>query len=144
MPDFKVNPQPWMKAAVNVADDALVKSLVEDFRGYRPEPRSPLNQPSQTVVPVGAGKVVGGDDAPVASGGTGWADSPELKPPPGVALVDQLVAQQDLADFEARCREQASRMGMSYPDWLRLMEKDLRERRERREKAAKARKETPK
>jgi hypothetical protein len=35
-------------------------------------------------------------------------------------------------------------MGIPYADWLRLAEKDLRERRERKEKADKARKETPK
>jgi hypothetical protein len=61
-----------------------------------------------------------------------------------VALIDQLCDAADLADFEARAREQAARMGISYPDWLKLMEKDLRERRERKEKAAKDRKETPK
>src|SRR6516162_5866083 len=56
MPDFKVNPQPWMKAAVNVADDALVKALVDDFRSYNPAPRSTLSPPA-TVRVVGAGNV---------------------------------------------------------------------------------------
>jgi hypothetical protein len=55
-----------------------------------------------------------------------------------VELIDQLVDAADLADFEARAREQAARMGISYPEWLKLMEKDLRDRRERKEKAAKA------
>jgi hypothetical protein len=61
-----------------------------------------------------------------------------------VHLVDQLVAQQDLRDFEARAREQAAAMGISYGDWLKLSEQQLRDRKAQKEKAAKDRKETPK
>jgi hypothetical protein len=113
MPDFKVNPQPWVKDAVRVAGDKLVADIVNDFAGYRIEPRSPLNKPPETVQVHGAGKVVGGDDAVPAGGGTGWADSLELKAPPGVSIVDELVAQQDLADFTARARELAAASGLS-------------------------------
>jgi hypothetical protein len=107
MPDYKVNPQPWMREAVNVADDKLVRQLVEDFRSYNPAPRSPLNQPPQTVQVQGAGRVVGGDDKPVASTGTGWASSPELKPPPGINLIDEMCAQEDASWRLQRARELA-------------------------------------
>jgi hypothetical protein len=147
--------QPWMKAAIAVAGDDVLRDIVNDNRN----PPRPAAPPSN-VVPQGAGKVQTFDVGPAyrpidpslrqppkeeaPAERSGWRDQQALKPPDGVALVDQLCDQQDLADFEARCREQAARMGISYPDWLRLMEKDLRERRERREKAAKDRKETPK
>src|SRR6516225_6079032 len=94
MPDYKVNPQPWMRDALKVADDALVKALAEDFRNYNPAPRSTLSPPA-TVQIVGAGRVVGGDDKPVASTGSGWADSPEIKPPPGINLIDEMCAAED-------------------------------------------------
>jgi hypothetical protein len=104
MADFKVNPQPWMRDAVRVADDKLVKQIADDFRSYNASPRSPLSSPPQTVSVVGAGRVVGGDDAPVAGTGSGWADSPELKPPPGIDLIDEMCAQADLADRAERIR----------------------------------------
>jgi hypothetical protein len=61
-----------------------------------------------------------------------------------VALVDQLVDQQDLLDFAARAQELAAASGLSYADWLKMTEQQLRDRRERKEKAAKDRKATPK
>jgi hypothetical protein len=107
MPDFKVNPQPWMRDAVKVADEKLVKQIADDFRAYNPAPRSTLSPPA-TVQVVGAGRVVGGDDAPVASGGTGWASSPELKPPPGVSIIDEMCAQEDQAWRLQRAKELAA------------------------------------
>jgi hypothetical protein len=146
MPDFKVNPQPWMRDAQRVADDKLVADIVNDFRSYNPAPRSPLNQPPQTVVPVGAGKVVDGSDAPVASGGTGWADSPQIRDwrPPGLEHMDRMMDAQDAIDRAARARElieasaiqraeaeiKAQQMGLSHEDWSKLSEADLKARKE--------------
>jgi hypothetical protein len=107
MPDYKVNPQPWMKDARRVADDALVKALVEDFRSYNPSPRSPLNQPPQTVVPVGAGKVVTAGEQ--VRRGTGWTDPPSIDKwkPPGVEHMDRMMDQQDAIDRAERVRQLA-------------------------------------
>jgi hypothetical protein len=138
------HPNQWVRDMTKVADDALVKSLVDDFRSYNPSPRSPLNSPPATVTPVGAGKVVTPGEVEAPQDRSGWRDTPQLKQPDGVGLVDALVMAQDLQDLEARGRQEAARMGIGYGDWLKLMEKDLRDRRERREKAAKDRKETPK
>jgi hypothetical protein len=107
MPDYKVNPQPWVRDALKVAGDKLVADIVNDFAGYNPAPRSPLNQPPQTVQVQGAGRVVSGDDKPVASTGTGWADSPELKPPPGINLIDEMCAADDASWRLQRAREVA-------------------------------------
>jgi hypothetical protein len=107
MPDYKVNPQPWMRDALKVAGDKLVADIVNDFAGYNPAPRSPLNQPAQTVSVVGAGRTISGDDKPVASTGTGWADSPELKPPAGINLIDEMCAAEDASWRLQRARELA-------------------------------------
>jgi hypothetical protein len=45
-----------------------------------------------------------------------------------VALVDELVFQQDVADLEARGRQEAAAMGISLRDWVKLQ---LRERQEK-------------
>jgi hypothetical protein len=150
-------PDAWIRDLQNVADTKLVQSLVEDFRhGIASSGGSmiPGQRPASTVTVVGSGKVqepVLGpkwrpyqEPAPEPTDRSGWRDAEALKPPPGVALIDQLVDQQDLADLEARCREQAARMGLPYPDWLKMTQQQLRDRRERKEKADKARKETPK
>jgi hypothetical protein len=81
--------------------------IVNDFRSYNPAPRS-LTPPA-TVTPVGAGKVVTGSDAPVASGGTGWADSPQIRDwkPPGVEHMDRMMDQADAIDRAERIRQLA-------------------------------------
>jgi hypothetical protein len=112
MPDYKVNPQPWVKDAVRVADDKLVRQIAEDFRAYNPSPRSPLNQPPQTVQVQGAGRVVSGDDKPVASTGTGWASSPELRPPEGINLIDEMCAAEDASWRLQRAREVAEAVAL--------------------------------
>jgi hypothetical protein len=146
------HPNAWIRDLRNVADDALVKSLVDDFRhGIATSGGSmiPGQRPASTVSIVGAGRTVEPslgpayrpyqEPAPEPADRSGWRDAQALKTPEGVSLVDQLVEAQDLADLEARGRQEAQRMGIGYGDWLKLMEKDLRERRERREKAARAR-----
>jgi hypothetical protein len=151
--------QPWEREALKVANTDLVQSIVNDHRS----PPRPAPAPSANVQVVGAGKTVDFDYGPkyrpvdpkhkgeasmtedaTPAERSGWQREIPLRQPDGVALVDALCQQQDLRDLEAHGRAEAARMGISYGDWLRLMEKDLRERRERREKADKARKETPK
>jgi hypothetical protein len=139
----------WMRDLVRNVGDKAVADIVSDFR------RSPPSSGGSTNVQiVGAGKTVDPDPGAKyrayqphpedTADRSGWRAAEGLRPPPGVALVDELVMAQDLRDLEARCREQAATMGLSYPDWLRLMEKDLRDRKSQKEKAAKDRKETPK
>jgi hypothetical protein len=138
----------------NVADDALVKSLVNDFRhGIASSGGSmiPGQRPASTVTVVGSGKVQDAglgpkyrayqppEDTPADR--SGWRDAQALKPPPGVDLVDKLVFQQDVADLEARGRQEAAAMGISLRDWVQLQ---IRERQAQKERAAKDRKETPK
>jgi hypothetical protein len=115
MPDYKVKPQPWMRDAVKVADDALVKSLVDDFRSYNPSPRSPLNSPPATANPVDAAPVKTGSDGPVASTGTGWADSPQIKDwrPPGLEHMDRMMDQADAIDKAERIRQLAEAQALS-------------------------------
>jgi hypothetical protein len=139
----------YVNDLIKACPNDLMKSIVEDNRSRPSSGGSML--PKVSV--VGAGRVSTPDigpayrpyqePAPEPADRSGWRDTPQLKPPDGVALVDQLVDQQDLLDFAARAQEQAAAMGIPYRDWLRLMEQDLRDRRARKEKADKARKETP-
>jgi hypothetical protein len=141
MADFKVNPQPWMRDAVKIADNALVKSIVEDFRHGIPSSGGsviPGQRPASTVSVVGSGKVQDAGLGPKyrqyqappedTADRSGWRDAQALKPPEGVALVDELVFQQDVADLAAKGREQAAAMGISLADWVKLQ---LRERQEK-------------
>jgi hypothetical protein len=85
----------------------LVRQIAEDFRNYSPTPRA---DPSAKVVPVGAGRVIDGNDAPVASTGTGgWVEAPKVDAwrPPGVDLCDRLVDAQDAIDRAERIRQLA-------------------------------------
>ena len=137
--DYRVNPQPWMREAIAVCGDDLMQQIVADNRNRAPVGGSVL----PTVKVLGAGTVVTGTDgaAHTPAQNHGWTEPPRTENwrAPGIDIIDRLVDQQDERDLEARCREQAATMGLSYGDWLRLMEKDLRDRRERKEKAAKDR-----
>jgi hypothetical protein len=107
----------------------------------------PGQRPASTVSVVGSGRVQDAglgpkyrayqpppEDTPVDR--SGWRDAQALKPPPGVALVDELVFQQDVADLEARGRQEAAAMGISLRDWVKLQ---MRERQDKklREKGSK-------
>jgi hypothetical protein len=142
--------QPWMRAAIGVCGTDLLRDIVNDNRPAK------VAAPSTNVTVVGSGKVQDFDvgpkyrpyvpppteEAPAErSERSGWQGQTELKPPPGVALVDELVFQQDVADLEARGRQEAAAMGISLRDWVKLQ---MRERQAQKEKAAKDRKETPK
>jgi hypothetical protein len=99
------DPFEWVKDLRRTVPTSLVRQIVDDFRSYDPSPRS-LTPPA-TVQIVGAGRTISGDDKPVASTGTGWADSPELKPPPGISLIDEMCAQEDASWRLQRAREVA-------------------------------------
>src|SRR6516162_10241305 len=91
----------WVARSRRIVDDKLMRDIIADNAGDRPTSGSMIPSAPSRVTPVGSGRVVdAGTDAPVSGPGSGWADSPQLRQPDGVALVDQLVAQQDLADFE--------------------------------------------
>jgi hypothetical protein len=102
------DPFEWVKDLRRVVGDKLMKDIVDDFRSYNPAPRSTLSPPA-TVQIQGAGRVVGGSDGPVASTGTGWADSPQIKDwkAPGLEIMDRMMDQQDALDKAERIRQLA-------------------------------------
>src|SRR5215469_196705 len=96
----------WLRRARRACPDDVLRDIVNDNRGDFPRSGSMIpNQKPSTVVPVGSGKVVdAGSAGPVASGGTGWADSPQIRDwrPPGVDICDELMDAQDRLDRAAR------------------------------------------
>jgi hypothetical protein len=99
----------YMRDLEQAVPTDLVKQVVEDFRSYNPAPRSPLNSPPATANPVDAAPAKTGSDGPVASTGTGWAESPQVKnwKPPGLELMDRMMDQQDAIDRAERIRQLA-------------------------------------
>jgi hypothetical protein len=134
----------WLQRSLGACSNKMMADIINDNRGDRPTSGSMIPSQPSKVVPVGSGKVVTAGESEAPQDRSGWRDSPQLRQPDGVSLVDQLVDQQDLLDFAARARELAAASGLSYGDWLRMMEQDLRDRKARKEKADKVRKETPK
>ena len=101
------HPYAWVRDLTRVVNTDLMQDIVNDFRNYSPTPRA---DPSAKVVPVGAGRVIDGNDAPVASTGTGgWVEAPKVDAwrPPGVDICDQLMDQADAIDKAARIRQLA-------------------------------------
>ena len=98
----------YMSDLVKTVPTDLVRDIVSDFRNYSPTPRA---DPSAKVVPVGACRVIDGNDAPVASTGTGgWVTPPQVdqwKGPPGIEHVDRLLDQADAIDKAERIRQLA-------------------------------------
>jgi hypothetical protein len=84
-------------------DSKTLRDIVADNRNsvFLPAPPSPA-----TVVPVGAGRVVGGDDG-AAHRGSGWSEPPSIDnwKPPGLEAMDAMMDQQDAIDRAARVRE---------------------------------------
>jgi hypothetical protein len=100
----------WMRDCVNVVDDKLMRSIVEDFRRGPPPPGPTL----PTATPVGAGKVVDADPGPKyrpynEQGQGGWTKPPQVDQwkPPGLSIMDAMMDQQDAVDRAARARELA-------------------------------------
>jgi hypothetical protein len=105
-----------------VADDALLKSIVEDNRA----PMTPRSQ-----IPPAQAKAE--EPKPYTHG---WVDPPKIRPPEGVQLVDELVDMQDKLDAAARARQ----MGLSHEEWARLSEKDIADRKAQQAKKAEGKK----
>src|SRR6516164_8879409 len=81
----------YMSDLVKTVPTDLVRDIVSDFRNYSPTPRA---DPSAKVVPVGACRVIDGNDAPVASTGTGgWVEAPKVDQwkPPGLSIMDRMM-----------------------------------------------------
>jgi hypothetical protein len=96
----------WQRDLIANVPDKAVKDLVSDFRNYSPTPRA---DPSAKVLPVGAGRVVGGDDTVASTGTGGWVEPPRVDSwrPPGVDICDQLMDQADAIDRAERIRQLA-------------------------------------
>jgi hypothetical protein len=96
----------YMSDLTKAVPTDLVRDIVNDFRSYNPHP---AQDPSAKVVPQGAGRVIDGNDAPVASHGTGWVDAPKVDDwrPPGLSICDQLMDQADAIDKAERIRQLA-------------------------------------
>jgi hypothetical protein len=95
----------WQRDLVRNVDTDLVRDIVSDFRNYSPTPRA---DPNAKVVPVGAGRVIDGSDAPVASTGTGgWVEAPKVDQwkPEGLSIMDRMMDAQDAIDRLQRVRE---------------------------------------
>jgi hypothetical protein len=82
-------------------DSKTLADIVNDNRNsvFLPAPPSPA-----TVVPVGAGKTIGGDDG---AAHRGWVETKSIDQwrPDGLAIMDALVDQQDAIDKAKRARE---------------------------------------
>ena len=125
MAESDYDPTEWIRDLRRTVGDKLMADIVNDFRNYNPAPRS-LTPPA-TVQVVGAGRVVDGSDAPVASTGTGgWVEAPKVDAwrPPGVDICDQLMDQADAIDRAERVRKLAQTAA------IRKAEADLKAREE--------------
>jgi hypothetical protein len=96
----------WMRDLVQNVDDRLVRDIVNDFRSYDPGPS--MGQAAK-VIPVDAGKVVTGTDGPAHTPHRGWQESPRVDSwrPPGEAVMNALLDQQDALDKAKRIRKLA-------------------------------------
>ena len=95
----------YVKDLAQAVPTSVVKDIVSDFRSYNPHP---AQDPSAKVVPQGAGRVIDGNDAPVASTGTGgWVDAPKVDnwKPPGLREMDAMMDAADLQDRLERVRQ---------------------------------------
>src|SRR6516165_12376481 len=81
----------YVKYLAQAVPTSVVKDIVSDFRSYNPHP---AQDPSAKVVPQGAGRVIDGNDTPVASTGTGgWVTPPQVDSwrPPGLREMDAMM-----------------------------------------------------
>jgi hypothetical protein len=104
----------------------------------------PGQRRDSTVTVVGSGKVSSPDVGPkyrpvdhsaiTDQPGSGWTEPTPLRSPDGINYVDALVFQQDVADLEARGRQEAAALGISLADWVKMQ---IEARKAAQEKAAK-------
>jgi hypothetical protein len=99
----------WVRRSRRVADDALLKSIVEDNRA----PMTP-----RSMIPTAKGQQ---SEEPPKPYTHGWVDAAPLPRPEGIEHVDALCDMQDKIDAAARARQ----MGLSHEEWARLSEKDI-------------------
>jgi hypothetical protein len=92
---------PWAKDLVDCVGTAEIKAIVEDLRSYNP---SPSQGAAAKVTPVGAGRVIDGDDI---KRGYGWVKPPQVDQwkPPGLEAMDRMMDVQDAIDKAARAKE---------------------------------------
>jgi hypothetical protein len=94
-----------MRDCVNVVDDKLMRSIVNDFR-RGPPPPGPMLPP---VSVVGAGTVVTGTDGAAHTPHRGWQEAKSIDNwrPPGIDVMDRMMDQQDALDKAERIRKLA-------------------------------------
>ena len=101
----------FVRRSLRACPNDLMRQIVADNRGDFPRSGSMIPDKPSTgkVVPEGAGRVVSGPDAPVASTGTGWAESPQVNDwkAPGLSIMDRMMDQQDSIDRAERIRQLA-------------------------------------
>jgi hypothetical protein len=102
----------WVVDLVRNVPTDLVRDVVNDNRGDRP-----LSGATPKVQIQGAGTVTTGDGGPKYrpyqptaddTDRSGWRDAPQLKPPPGLEIIDAMVAAQDERDLVQRANELAA------------------------------------
>jgi hypothetical protein len=92
---------------VRAVNDKMVRDIVRDLGGYNP---SPSMGKAAKVTPVGAGRVIDGDDVKRGTtGSNGWVTPPQVDSwrPPGEAAMNQLMDAEDAKWRAERIKEMA-------------------------------------
>ena len=111
----------WLHRARSVCNDKLMADIVNDNRTGPSTYSSPIATPQAKRQP---------SEEPQKPYTHGWVDPTPLRQPEGLEHVDRLVDMQDKIDAAAR----AQQMGLSHEEWVKMSEKNLKERKERQEK----------
>jgi hypothetical protein len=96
---------PWAVDLVKTVPTDQVRAIVNDLRSYNP---SPSQGAAAKVTPVGAGRVIDGDDVKAGTtGSNGWVKPPQVNDwkPPGLEAMDRMMDQQDALDKAARAKQ---------------------------------------
>jgi hypothetical protein len=110
----------WVRRSRRVCNDDLIRQIVEDSR------RGGDIHGRASAIP----KQKASQQSEEPKNRSGWVDPPKIRPPEGVALIDELCSAQDKLDAAARARQ----LGLSHEEWARLSEKDLKDRKAAQEK----------
>jgi hypothetical protein len=94
----------WQRALVEAVPNDLVRQIAADFRNYSPTPRA---DPTAKVLPVGAGRVIDGNDTVASNGTGGWVDPPKVDQwkPDGLSIMDRMMDAQDAIDRLERVKQ---------------------------------------
>jgi hypothetical protein len=68
----------WLRRSLKACGNDVMADIVNDNRGDRPTSGSMIPRAPSKVVPVGAGRVVGGDDTVASTGTGGWVTPPQV------------------------------------------------------------------